>query len=158
MSLVRGQEDQPAGVAVGTAGQQMGNFRAISEATGADEMKGPLSRGQRPKIKGNRGGCHRIREGYQQQVAEMQEQMVPWGAGEIVFSPQDGLIQDPAQPAQLQGQQCTWEKRQQIVLEDSVEECCGEGSRNRGAAASAAANERPERQRLLVVAAFSSSG
>jgi hypothetical protein len=58
MSLVRGQEDQPAGVAVGTAGQQMGNFRAISEATGADEMKGPLSRGQRPKATGNRGGCH----------------------------------------------------------------------------------------------------
>jgi hypothetical protein len=200
MSLVRGQvaEDQPVGVAVGTAGQQLGNFRVSSSATGADEMKGPLSRGQRPKttgnrggchsggigrgaggrpaagilaagademkgplspgqrpkITGNRGGCHRIREGQQQQNAEMQEQMVPWGAGEIVSSPQDGLMQDLAQPAQLQGQQCTWEKRQQMVLEDSVEECCGEDSRNGGAAASAAANGRPETQRLPVGAAF----
>jgi hypothetical protein len=200
MSLVRGQvaEDQPVGVAVGTAGQQLGNFRVSSSATGADEMKGPLSRGQRPKtagnrggchsggigrgaggrpaagilaagademkgplspgqrpkITGNRGGCHRIREGQQQQNAEMQEQMVPWGAGEIVSSPHDGLMQDLAQPAQLQGQQCTWEKRQQMVLEDSVEECCGEDSRNGGAAASAAANGRPETQRLPVVAAF----
>jgi hypothetical protein len=117
-------------------------------------MEGPLSPGQRPKITGNRGGCHRIREGQQQQNAEMQEQMVPWGAGEIVSSPQDGLMQDLAQPAQLQGQQCTWEKRQQMVLEDSVEECCGEDSRNGGAAASAAANGRPETQRLPVVAAF----
>ena len=60
MSLVRGQvaEDQPVGVAVGTAGQQLGNFRVSSSATGADEMKGPLSRGQRPKTTGNRGGCH----------------------------------------------------------------------------------------------------
>ena len=43
---------------MGTAGQQMGNFKAISAALGADEMKGPLSRGQRPKAIGNRGGCH----------------------------------------------------------------------------------------------------
>jgi len=204
MSLVRGQvaEDQPAaaGVAVGTAGQQMGNFKVISAAIGADEMKGPLSRGQRPKTTGNRGGCHsggigrgaggrpaadisaaganemkgplsqgqrpkitgdrgggchRIREGHQLQDAEMQEKMVPWGAGEIVFSSQDELIQDPAQLAQLQGQQCTWEKRQQMVLEDSVEGCCGEDSRNGGATANAAANGEPVRQRLPMVAAVS---
>ena len=81
-------------------------------------MKGPLSPGQQPKITGNRGGGHRIGEGQQQQNAEMQEQMVPWGAGEIVSSPQDGLMQDLAQPTQLQGQQCTWEQRQLLDAVD----------------------------------------
>ena len=67
MSLVsRGQRaaDQPAGVAVVTAGQQMGYFKDISAAAGAsnqpiaDEMKGPQSGGRRPETTGNRGGDH----------------------------------------------------------------------------------------------------
>ena len=63
MSLIsRGQRaaDQPAGVAVVTAGQQMGYFKDISAAAGVDEMKGPQSGGRRPETTGNRGGVEEI--------------------------------------------------------------------------------------------------
>ena len=64
MSLVRqGAADQQAGVAVVTAGQQMKNFKAVSAAAEAAEMKGQLGRAdghdlgmRRPETTGSRGG------------------------------------------------------------------------------------------------------
>ena len=58
MSLVRQVADQQAGVAVGTAGQQMGNFKAVSAAVEAAETKGPSSKERRPEATGSRGGSH----------------------------------------------------------------------------------------------------
>ena len=58
MSLVRqGAADQPAGVAVVTADQQVGNFTTISAAAEAAKMKGPSPKGERrPETIGSRGG------------------------------------------------------------------------------------------------------
>ena len=57
MSLVRQVADQPAGVAVVTADQQMGNFTTISAAAEAAKMKGPSSKEERrPETIGSRGG------------------------------------------------------------------------------------------------------
>jgi len=112
---------------------------------GNSELGRPVASGEEAdssRLKGIRGG---------------HQKMVPWGAGENALGPrdgpQDGLMQDPAQ---LQGQQG---KRQQMVLNgcggEAEEECCGEDSRNGGAAANAAANGEPVRQRLPMVAAIS---
>ena len=57
MSLVRqGAADQPAGVAVVTAGQQLGKFQGRFGSSRAAEMKGPQSKGRRPETTGSRGG------------------------------------------------------------------------------------------------------
>ena len=40
------------------AGKQLGDFKSFSAAAGAAEMKGPQSRGQRPRTTGSSGGCH----------------------------------------------------------------------------------------------------
>ena len=56
MSLVRQVADQPAGVAVVTAGQHVENCRSISAAVEAAEMKGPQSERQRLETTGSSEG------------------------------------------------------------------------------------------------------
>ena len=123
-----------------------GGAAACAAANGVTLTKSTLK-----ALAGSGGGGGGYRSNSADQ-ANGSECAVSMGTGESASRP-IGLMQDPVQ---LQWQQM---KRQQMVLDgcggEAEEECWDGSSRNGGAAACAAASERPERQRLPVVAAFS---